>query len=111
MGNLAYVGQNSAPFIFFALFRKVYLNALNVIIPIHALTPSVGLILFHIRLLNIPLLEELVHNQLKAASLSHRIRFIKSLFRWAQDENVLNGNPAAKIKEPKLDVCLQKFLS
>ena len=52
-----------------------------------------------------------VAEQLKAASLGHRIRFIKSLFRWAQDENILNGNPASKIKEPKLDVRIPKFLS
>jgi len=52
-----------------------------------------------------------VTEQLKAASLGHRIRFIKSLFRWAQDENILNGNPASKIKEPKLDVRIPKFLS
>ena len=52
-----------------------------------------------------------VTDQLKAASLGHRIRFIKSLFRWAQDENVLNGNPASKIKEPKLDIRIPKFLS
>ena len=49
--------------------------------------------------------------ELKPSSLGHRIRFIKSLFRWAQDENILNGNPASKIKEPKLDIRIPKFLS
>ncbi|WP_192825070.1 tyrosine-type recombinase/integrase, partial [Peribacillus frigoritolerans] len=40
-----------------------------------------------------------------------RIRFIKSLFRWAQDENLINGNPASKIKEPKLELRVPKYLS
>jgi len=38
---------------------------------------------------------------LKPSSLAHRIRFMKSLFRWAHEEGYLSKNPAAKIKEPK----------
>ncbi len=49
--------------------------------------------------------------KLKPSSLGHRIRFIKSLFRWAQDENLINGNPASKIKEPKLELRVPKYLS
>ncbi|WHY54767.1 tyrosine-type recombinase/integrase [Peribacillus simplex] len=49
--------------------------------------------------------------KLKPSSLGHRIRFIKSLFRWAQDENLINGNPASKIKEPKVELRVPKYLS
>ena len=49
--------------------------------------------------------------KLKPSSLGHRIRFIKSLFRWAQDENLINGNPASKIREPKLVLRVPKYLS
>ncbi|WP_318266135.1 site-specific integrase, partial [Peribacillus simplex] len=54
--------------------------------------------------------------KLKPSSLGHRTRFIKSLFRWAQDENLINGNPASKIKEPKLELrvpntCLKRKLN
>nr|WP_308314890.1 site-specific integrase [Bacillus sp. T33-2] len=38
---------------------------------------------------------------LKPSSLAHRIRFMKSLFRWCHDEGHIPFNPAAKIKEPK----------
>ncbi len=48
---------------------------------------------------------------LKPASLDHRIRFIKSLFKWAQDENIVNGNPAAKIRRPKMPQRLPKALA
>ncbi|SFC93456.1 integrase/recombinase XerD [Bacillus sp. OV322] len=41
-------------------------------------------------------------NHLKPASLAHRIRFLKSLLRWAYEEGYLYNNPAVKIKEPKL---------
>ncbi|PLT29089.1 tyrosine-type recombinase/integrase [Peribacillus deserti] len=50
-------------------------------------------------------------DHLKPASLAHRIRFIKSLLRWAYEEGYLNHNPAAKIKEPKLGQRIPKFLS
>ncbi|WP_163100715.1 tyrosine-type recombinase/integrase [Peribacillus alkalitolerans] len=48
---------------------------------------------------------------LKASSLCHRIRFIKSLFKWAQDENYVTTNPVSSIKEPKLDSRIPKFLT
>jgi len=48
---------------------------------------------------------------LKPSSLDHRIRFIKSLFRWAQDEGMLNGNPASKIRRPKMGQRLPKALA
>lgn len=48
---------------------------------------------------------------LKPSSIDHRIRYLKSLFRWAQDENIVNGNPAAKIRSPKIGQRLPKALS
>lgn len=49
-------------------------------------------------------LKQYLANQthLKPASLGHRVRFLKSLFRWAQDEGVITANPAAKLREPKM---------
>ena len=38
---------------------------------------------------------------LKPSSLAHRIRFMKSLFRWTHEEGHISINPASKIKEPK----------
>ena len=49
---------------------------------------------------------------LKPASLGHRIKFIKTLYRWAQDEGHLNGaNPAAKLREPKTGKKLPKAIN
>src|SRR5690554_1506495 len=39
--------------------------------------------------------------RLKPASIGHRIRFIRSLFRWALESGIINGNPAVKLREPK----------
>lgn len=48
---------------------------------------------------------------LKASSLGHRIRFIKSLLKWTHEEGYILKNPAAKLKEPKLGQRIPKFLS
>lgn len=48
---------------------------------------------------------------LKASSLGHRVRWIRSLFKWAYDEGVISKNPATKLKEPKLGKRIPKFLS
>jgi integrase/recombinase XerD len=48
---------------------------------------------------------------LKPSSLAHRIRFIKSLFRWSHEEGYLSKNSAAKIKEPKQGKRIPKFLT
>lgn len=48
---------------------------------------------------------------LKSSSLGHRVRFIKSLFKWTHEEGYLLKNPAAKLKEPKLGKRIPKFLS
>ncbi|WP_404468664.1 site-specific tyrosine recombinase/integron integrase [Sutcliffiella horikoshii] len=48
---------------------------------------------------------------LKPSSLGHRVRCIRSLFKWANDEGVIKKNPAAKLKEPKLGKRIPKFLT
>ena len=48
---------------------------------------------------------------LKPSSLAHRIRFMKSLFRWSHEEGHIRKNPAAKIKEPKVGKRIPKFLT
>jgi integrase/recombinase XerD len=48
---------------------------------------------------------------LKPSSLAHRIRFMKSLFRWCHEEGHISLNPAAKIKEPKSGKRIPKFLT
>jgi integrase/recombinase XerD len=42
------------------------------------------------------------NENLKPSSLAHRIRFMKSFFRWLHEEGHILKNPAAKIKEPKV---------
>ena len=41
----------------------------------------------------------------------HRIRFIKSIFRWSHEEGHIPKIPAAKIKEPKQGKRIPKFLT
>ena len=36
-------------------------------------------------------------------ALDHRIRFIKSLFKWIHGEDFILKSPATKIKEPEID--------
>ena len=38
---------------------------------------------------------------MKPSTLAHRIKVIRSLFRWAQDSEYIQANPCAKLKEPK----------
>lgn len=48
--------------------------------------------------------------RLKPNSLGHRIRFIRSLSRYAYKETYLTSNPSLKLREPKLDKRIPKFL-
>ncbi|TDL76145.1 tyrosine-type recombinase/integrase [Peribacillus frigoritolerans] len=50
-------------------------------------------------------------NHLKPSSLGHRVRCIRSLFRWTYEEGIIKKNPAAKLKEPKLGKRIPKFLN
>lgn len=49
-------------------------------------------------------------DRLKPSSLGHRIRFIRSLFRFAYEETYLSSNPSLKLREPKMDKRIPKFL-
>ncbi|MCR8635347.1 tyrosine-type recombinase/integrase [Paenibacillus radicis (ex Xue et al. 2023)] len=48
--------------------------------------------------------------RLKPSSLGHRIRFVRSLFRFAFEEGHLPKNPSLKLREPKMDKRIPKFL-
>ena len=48
---------------------------------------------------------------LKPASIGRRIRFIRSLFRWAHDEGYIDRNPASKLQEPKRGKRIPKSLN
>ncbi|WP_273853388.1 tyrosine-type recombinase/integrase [Guptibacillus spartinae] len=50
-------------------------------------------------------------SHLKPSSLGHRVRCIRSLFKWTYDEGLIQKNPAAKLKEPKLGKRIPKFLN
>lgn len=49
-------------------------------------------------------------DRLKPSSLGHRIRFVRSIFRYAYEETYLTSNPSLKLREPKLDKHIPKFL-
>jgi site-specific recombinase XerD len=48
--------------------------------------------------------------RLKPSSLGHRIRFVRSLFRFAFEEGHIAKNPTLKLREPKMDKRIPKFL-
>ncbi len=48
---------------------------------------------------------------LKPASIAHRVRFIRSFFRWIMEEGLLDKNPAIRLIEPKLGKRVPKALS
>ncbi|WP_261305978.1 tyrosine-type recombinase/integrase [Paenibacillus andongensis] len=48
--------------------------------------------------------------RLKPSSLGHRIRFVRSLFRFAFEEGHIPQNPSIKLREPKTDKRIPKFL-
>jgi site-specific recombinase XerD len=63
--------------------------------------------------ISLNLLKEYLSKQserLKPSSLGHRIRFIRSLFRFAFEEGHLSRNPSLKLREPKMDKRIPKFL-
>jgi site-specific recombinase XerD len=56
--------------------------------------------------ISLNLLKEYLSKQserLKPSSLGHRIRFVRSLFRFAFEEGHLPRNPSLKLREPKMD--------
>ncbi|TNJ63763.1 integrase [Paenibacillus hemerocallicola] len=48
--------------------------------------------------------------RLKPSSLGHRIRFVRSLFRFAFEEGHVTKNPTLKLREPKMEKRIPKFL-
>lgn len=64
--------------------------------------------------ITIHLLKEYLAKQserLKPSSLGHRIRFDRSLFRFAyNEETYLTSNPSLKLREPKMEKRIPKFL-
>jgi site-specific recombinase XerD len=63
--------------------------------------------------ISLNLLKEYLAKQserLKPSSLGHRIRFVRSLFRFAFEEGHLPRNPSQKLREPKMDQRIPKFL-
>ncbi len=51
------------------------------------------------------------YSHLQPASIGHKIRAIKSLFRWLEDEGLCVPNPTRKLKEPKLGQRVPKALT
>lgn len=51
------------------------------------------------------------HAHLKPASLGHKVRSLRSFFRWAHEEELVDRNPALKLKEPKQGKRVPKHLS
>lgn len=49
-------------------------------------------------------------DRLKPNSLGHRIRFVRSLFRFAYEKTYLTSNPSLKLREPKMEKRIPKFL-
>jgi integrase/recombinase XerD len=48
---------------------------------------------------------------LKSSSLGAKIRALRAFFRWAHEEGLTRGNPAARLKEPKQAQRVPKHLS
>ncbi|MFC0188502.1 tyrosine-type recombinase/integrase [Fictibacillus aquaticus] len=50
-------------------------------------------------------------DRLKPSTIGSRVRFMRSLFKWAHNEGVITANPAAKLKEPKEGKRVPKFIA
>ncbi|HBI37953.1 MAG TPA: integrase, partial [Spirochaetia bacterium] len=48
---------------------------------------------------------------LKPASLGHRIRFVRSFFRYLHEEDFIQKNVSSKLKEPKMGARIPKSFS
>lgn len=49
-------------------------------------------------------------DRLKPSTLGHRVRYIRSLFKYAHQEGIVSVNAAAKLKEPKQGKRVPKFI-
>lgn len=52
-----------------------------------------------------------VGDHLKPSSLGHKVRFLRSFFKWLDEQGVIIDNPAIKLKEPKVGQRIPKFLT
>ena len=48
---------------------------------------------------------------LQTSSLANKVRALKAFFRWLHDEEILERNPALKLREPRLPTRISKALS
>jgi integrase/recombinase XerD len=51
------------------------------------------------------------HDHLKAQSLGHVVRVLRGFFRWLCEDEVIDKNPALKLKEPKKPKAIPKALT
>jgi integrase/recombinase XerD len=49
--------------------------------------------------------------RLKPSSISHRIKFIKAFFRYAHEEGFISNNPSARLKQPKDETRIPKYVT
>lgn len=49
-------------------------------------------------------------NRLKPSSFGHRILIVRSLFRYSFEDTYLTANPSLKLREPKMNKRIPKFL-
>jgi integrase/recombinase XerD len=49
--------------------------------------------------------------RLKPSSIANRMKYFKSLFKWAIDEGYVSKNPASKLKEPKMGKRIPKAMN
>ncbi|MFQ3546106.1 tyrosine-type recombinase/integrase [Halobacillus rhizosphaerae] len=52
-----------------------------------------------------------VGDHLKPSSFGHKVRFLRSFFKWLYEQGVIIDNPAIKLKEPKVGKRIPKFLT
>ncbi|WP_079479727.1 tyrosine-type recombinase/integrase [Halobacillus salinus] len=50
-------------------------------------------------------------NRLKPSSIANRMKYFKAIFKWAMNEGFITGNPAAKLREPKMGKRIPKAMN
>lgn len=49
--------------------------------------------------------------RLKPSSIANRMKYFKAIFKWAMNEGYIVGNPAAKLREPKMGKRIPKAMN
>lgn len=49
--------------------------------------------------------------RLKPSSIAARMKYFKSVFRWAHEEGIITSNPAARLREPKMGKRIPKAMN